>query len=205
MDDPREVIICHICQTPHRKVPLAPGEEARCSLCKARLYKPLGAIEREILIVATGASLLLLLTFLTPLVEISIGTMGAILTIPEAIWRILQHGYILVAITLFLLLIVYPLLLFFATLLFGLAMELGSKETSRGILLLLTLIHRWSFIDIFFIAIIVAMIKMFQYATIHLGIAFWALLGAVVAQLYLLYGIGIQRFWERWEERFEVD
>ena len=96
---------------------------------------------------------------------------------------------------------VYPFFVLLFTFLFALFMIVGFKKSARKVLVGLELVSRWSMLDIFFIAILVAMVKVFEYATIHFDIAFWAL-GLVVAyEFYITKIVKIEALWDYWESR----
>jgi uncharacterized paraquat-inducible protein A len=58
-------------------------------------------------------------------------------------------------------------------------------------------------LDIFFVSVLVAMVKMYEYATILFGAAFWAMAFVVALELYLFRYIGIEQIWQVWEDRFD--
>ncbi|MRJ03126.1 MAG: hypothetical protein GXO19_06705 [Epsilonproteobacteria bacterium] len=200
--DPRRVVICPICQTPHLREPLERGEEAHCSRCGATLYRERGALEQWVFIAGVVGLILFGVTLLFPLITILLGGNRSEITLVEGIFSLYEQGFLLVALLALMVLIIYPSLLLATAFLYALALLLGGKRVSRWALVLFTLSYRWSMVDIFLVAVLVAMIKIFEYASIHFGMAFWALLGVVATQIFLVYGVGVEAMWDRWEELY---
>jgi len=60
---------------------------------------------------------------------------------------------------------------------------------------LLSRITPWSMADIFFISILVALVKLIAFGQIHIGIAFWALMVFVLIDIYITKNIQISEIW----------
>jgi len=73
-----------------------------------------------------------------------------------------------------------------------------NKNLAKKILIFITVIKNWCFFDIFFIAIMVASIKMFSYASIDFNGGFFAF-GAFLIITYIIKYYGIEELWEIWE------
>jgi len=75
-----------------------------------------------------------------------------------------------------------------------LKLERGSK-TTKELLILLAHITPWSMADIFFISILVALVKLIAFGQIHIGIAFWALMVFVIIDVYITKRIRLSELW----------
>ncbi len=199
----KQFVLCKVCQTLHRKERLKKGESAHCSRCGALLYRVHEGLEYKLLTFSLSALYMLLLVFLFPLVQIIFAGTQSQATLLEAIWKLLEQGYPLVSFFVFMVLVIYPTLLFTSAFLVAFFTIVGFKSAAKRTLVALTLVSEWSMLDIFFVAILVAMVKIYEYATILFGVAFWALGFVVVLELYLFRYIGIESFWDMWEERFD--
>ena len=73
-------------------------------------------------------------------------------------------------------------------------MKRGVKVT-KELLVLLAHITPWSMADIFFISILVALVKLVAFGQMHLGIAFWALMIFVAIDIYITKNIHIAEIW----------
>ena len=203
--DLKKIAICHICQTPHIKRPLAAGESAACVVCGAKLYRNLAGLEYRLLSFILSASFLYLVAVTFPLVNVSFGAMSSSASLIEAIRTLFDQGYFLVAFFAFMVLVVYPAVLLASGFVAAAAIVLGLRGVAKRSLLLYTFVARWSMLDIFFVSVIVAMVKIFEYASIEFGVAFWAMAFVVGVEIYLVHALGPEALWERWEERFEAD
>ena len=75
-----------------------------------------------------------------------------------------------------------------------LKLERGAK-TTKELLILLAHITPWSMADIFFISILVALVKLIAFGQIHIGIAFWALMAFVLIDVYITKRIRLSELW----------
>jgi paraquat-inducible protein A len=80
-------------------------------------------------------------------------------------------------------------------LLFGLLKFKKGKKLTKELLVLLAHIKPWSMSDIFFISILVALVKLIGYAQIHLGISFFALILFIILDVYVSKKIHISEIW----------
>jgi paraquat-inducible protein A len=75
-----------------------------------------------------------------------------------------------------------------------LKMKRGAKVT-KELLVLLSHIRPWSMADIFFISILVALVKLVAFGQMHIGIAFWALMIFVAIDIYITKSIHLSEIW----------
>ncbi len=201
----KNIILCPRCFTPHKKLPLAPKEEARCVRCQALLYRYRSGLEYLLLTLSTLSLLCLLIANVSPLLRINFGELSARTLLLEAILSLFDKGFVFISFFSLLVLEVFPWLLMGTLSLFSILVLLRrGKVIAKGSLILVEIFRRWSMLDIFFIAILVAMIKVYQYAQIHFGVAFWALGIFVLLEIYVVKSIRIEELWELWERRYEM-
>ena len=201
----KDIILCPRCFTPHKKLPLAPKEEARCVRCQALLYRYRSGLEYLLLTLSTLSLLCLLIANVSPLLRINFGELSARTLLLEAILSLFDKGFVFISFFSLLVLEVFPWLLMGTLSLFSILVLLRrGKVIAKGSLILVEILRRWSMLDIFFIAILVAMIKVYQYAQIHFGVAFWALGIFVLLEIYVVKSIRIEELWELWERRYEM-
>ncbi len=203
MQDWKRVIICPQCGALHKKPKLKAKEIACCARCGRRLLRGDEGLEYRLFAFSFAAIVFFVISNLFFIVSIDIGGISASMRLLEAIWRLFEDGYVLIAFFSLLVLEIYPLLLMGALFISSLAMIVGLCRLSWYGLLLASFLESWSMIDIFFVSILVAMVKIYEYAQITFGIAFWSLAIFVAIEIYLLRSIGMESFWEAWERRFE--
>ena len=200
MNELRRIILCKICQTPHKKVLLKKGESAHCNRCGALLYRGCEGAQLRLFSLSFSALIALGIALFFPIVTITFGGLQSSATLLGAIADLYDQGYILVAFFVAMILVVYPLLLFVAAFLSGFSLLVGMSGFAKRALLVFTVASEWSMLDIFFVAILVAMVKIFEYAHIHFDLAFWAMGASVAIELYLVRFLGVELFWDTWEE-----
>ncbi len=201
----KDLIICDRCQSVNKKLPLAAKEEACCAECGALLYSSDRGLEYKVLSWSFTALVLFVLANIYPVISIDIAGMNGTLTILEAIGRLFDAGFLFVSFFALLVLVVFPFLLMSFLFAFSLFTVAGiEKEAAKTLLLGVSLIRRWSMLDIFFISILVAMIKIYEYARIEFGIAFWALALFIVLEIVLVRMVPVGQLWDLWERRYHA-
>ncbi len=203
MHDLKRLIICPRCGAIHKKRRLDFKEVALCSLCGERLMASCKGVEYKVLAFAFAGIIFFIIANLFSIVSIDIGGMDASMRLYEAIYRLFEEGFVVIAFFSFLVLELYPALLMIALVMFGIYMIIGKKEAARSTLQIVGSLEEWSMVDIFFVSILVAMVKVYEYATIEFGIAFWSMAIFVAIEIYLVRFIGTQTLWEAWEKRFD--
>ncbi|NPA64978.1 MAG: hypothetical protein GXO16_08395 [Epsilonproteobacteria bacterium] len=203
MLDLKKLIICPRCGALHKKRRLDFGEVALCSVCEEKLMQSCKGVEYKVLAFSFAGIIFFLIANLFSIVSIDIGGLDASMRLYEAIYRLFEEGYVLIAFFSFLVLELYPALLMVALMMYGFAMILGKKEGARSILRVVASLEEWSMVDIFFVSILVAMVKVYEYASIEFGIAFWSMAIFVAIEIYLVRFIGTQTLWEAWQRRFD--
>jgi len=203
MYDLKDIVICHKCQKPHKRVPLKANEEARCSKCDALLYKNIQGIEYKIFSYSFTALILYIISMIYPIIDINLAGNKSLLNIVETIFLLFNSGYILVSFFALMVLIIFPFSVMFLLFIFSIFIILKkNKYLTKNILKLLEKFHHWSMLDIFFVSILVAMVKIFDYAIIEFDVAFVSLILFIMIELYLTRHIYIESLWDLWEERY---
>lgn len=201
----KDLVICDRCQSLNKKLPLAANEEAHCAVCGAFLYSSTIGLEYKILSWSLTALVLFVLANIYPIISIDIAGMNGELTILEAIGRLFDEGFLFVSFFALLVLVVFPFLLMSFLFAFSLFIVTGiEKEAAKVLLLGVSLIRRWSMLDIFFISILVALIKIYDYAHIAFDVAFGALALFVILEILLVRLIPVGELWDLWERRYHA-
>ena len=189
-------VICQKCYTLHEEVPIEDGSKACCSKCGAVLYRyDSRLIDRGLALSITGL-VFFILANLFPLVQIEILGHGQFITIPKTILSMFQSEFYVVGLICAFLIFIFPLMIFSINMvLYALLKLKRCEKLTKELLILLSHITPWSMTDIFFISILVALVKLIGYAQIHMGIAFWALMIFVLIDLYIVKRIHLAELW----------
>lgn len=189
-------IICDQCYTLHEEVPIKDGSKACCSECGAVLYRYDSKLINHGLALSITGFIFFVLANLFPLVQIEILGNEQFITIPKTIFSLFESGFYIVGLICAFLIFIFPLMIFVVNMLLFmlLKMERGEKWT-KELLILLSHITPWSMTDIFFISILVALVKLIGYAQIHMGVAFWALMVFVLIDIYITKSMHLSEIW----------
>lgn len=195
-DDLRRLIICPGCRMIHVKAPIKDGADACCSKCATVLYRcDKKLIERGLALNITALFFLgIASTF--PLVSIDILGNQKFLTIPNAIFYLFESGFYLVGIAVAFLVLIIPIILDIIEILALILLKYEkSKKTTRELLILLSKLQPWGMSDIFLVSVLIALIKLIDYAQIHVGLSFWALITYAMINIYNIKVININELW----------
>lgn len=197
-------VACHFCDALQTGPRLPEGDSAHCCRCGEMLYQNRPRSLARATGFSSAALIFMLLVHLFPSVTVAAGSVRRELTIIEASAAMWREGHLLVAAGAVAFTLVAPLLLVggllyvAAPLRFGLALP-GARSVAR----LFQLAEPWSMIEVFFLSILVALLKLGAVGDIHLGVGMWALAGLVVCAAAALAGIDRLELWDRLEIALE--
>jgi len=189
-------VICHQCFTLHEEVPIEDGSKALCSECGNILYRYDKQLINHGLALSITGLIFFILANIFPLVEIEILGLGQFITIPKTILSLFDNGFYIVGLICAFFIFIFPLMIFIINLIIFSALKWGKGERlTKDLLKLLAHIKPWSMADIFFISIMVALVKLIGYAQIHIGTAFWSLMIFVAIDIYIVKRIHLSELW----------
>jgi len=193
------VIVCPACDLAHR-APVAPPERTRCTRCRAPLQRlENGNIDTAIAL-AASALVFFCLSNAYPLVTIHSNGETRIATLSDAALALYHQGHAGLALLVFLTTVVSPFLQIVSLL--YLLIPLRNRREAPGqnaIFRLLTQMRPWTFVEVFVLGTLVALVRLSAYAQVVTGVALWScgLLMLTLAALTSLTSAG--QFW-RWVE-----
>jgi paraquat-inducible protein A len=198
------VIVCPSCDLAHLAGPEPASERTRCARCTASLQRPEnGSIDTAIAL-SVAALVLFLLSNAYPLVEIQSNGSTRSATLIGAALGFYRQDHAGLAALVFITTVVGPFLQI-AGLLY-LLIPLRRKQQAPGqntVFRLLALVRPWTFIEVFMLGAVVALVRVAAYARVLPGVALWscALLMLTLAALTSRTSPG--QFW-RWVEGSEA-
>jgi len=189
-------VICHKCFTLNEEIPIKDGSKACCSECGNILYRYNSKLIDNSLSLSITGLIFFVLANLFPLLQIDILGNKQFITIPKTILSLFDNGFYIVGFVCAFLIFIFPLMIFLINILLFtlLKMERGEKLT-KELLILLSHITPWSMADIFFISILVALVKLIAFGQIHIGISFWALMAFVLIDVYITKSLHLSEIW----------
>ena len=190
------LIICHKCFTLHEEIAIADGSKACCCECGHVLYRyDSKLIDHGLALSLTGLISFIVANFF-PILKIEILGSEQFITIPKTILSLFENQFYIVGLICLFLIFIFPLMIFLINIIIFLMLKFkrGVKFT-KELLIVLSRIIPWSMADIFFISILVALVKLISFGQIHIGISFWALMIFVLIDIYITKSIHISEIW----------
>jgi paraquat-inducible protein A len=195
------VIVCPSCDLAHR-VGVAPASKGtRCARCRAPLQRPENGNIDAAIALAICAVVLFFLSNVYPLVTIQVNGTTRDTTLTGAALGIYSQGHAFLAALVFLTTVVGPFVQI-ASLLYLLLPLRRAREApgQNTIFRLLAQVRPWTFVEVFMLGVLVALVRLSAYALVIPGVALWScgLLMLTLAALTSRTTPG--QFW-RWVER----
>jgi paraquat-inducible protein A len=205
-DELDALVICKKCHTLHQKVEIHKDTKALCSYCNTVIYRYTTHLSRNTLALSFTTLILLMVTFLFDIVTININGVYKSLDMASLFIVMFTQGYYLVGIMLIFLIVIFPLTIL-VSLIFLLILMHHQKAgyTVKRLLILIAKLKHWSMIDIFFISILVSMVKLFAYAQIELGISFFSFIILLILDIIIIKKISFNELWILYENIYLKD
>jgi len=147
--------------------------------------------------------MLFAISMIYPVIDINLAGSRSLLNIPETIFLLFESGYLLVSFFALMVLVIFPFIVMFLLFVFSIFVIIRKNSNlTKSILKLLESFTHWSMLDIFFVSILVAMVKIFDYALIEFDVGFVSLIFFIIIELYLTRHIYIESLWDLWEDRY---
>jgi len=198
-------IICKKCHTLHRKIRLHKGTKALCQQCNSMLYRDHHNLLENTLAISWVMLIALIVGFSFPIINININGIYQELDLPSLIMVIFDNEYYIVGVMLSFLIFIFPLVIIISMIMVLTLMKLKkSGYLVKRLMILIAKILPWSMIDIFFISLLVAMVKLFSYAQLELGIGFWALITVILLDIFIFKRITFSDIWDEYTKVYEV-
>jgi paraquat-inducible protein A len=192
-----KLIICKKCHTLYEKVSLSEKEKAFCSECNVLLYQENPNMLNKTLALVITACISLFVAFNFNIININIQGLEQSLTLTSLFVVIAEHEQYVVGMIFLFIIVIFPITILCSTflLLFFMKIKKAAYFTKR-LLILLAHLKPWNMVDIFFISLLVAMVKLFDVANIELGVAFLAFIFTLILDIIITKSISFHELWE---------
>ncbi len=192
------VVACHDCGTIHHVIPLPAGEKARCIRCGATLYRGV----RDSIGRALGLSLAALFLFVIaqtfPFLTFEMKGLGDTSTLLSGARGLYQQGVWPLAILVFMVATVIPLVKLLASVYVLLPLHLGRRvRFGAQVFRLVELCSPWAMMEVYLLGVIVAYVKLSDFATLRLDIALFAFVALIVLMIAAEATLEPHAVWER--------
>ena len=194
------MIACPTCDELYDEPRLDDGERAVCERC-GEVLTTCRADGYERLMAFSATSLICLaIACAFPFMSFSRAGLSSQMTLPQAVVTLWQDGMPEFSLLLAAFIIAIPALFAFATFLVALTLQrgqywVGLKNLTRWVFSL----QRWSMGEVFFVGVIVSLVKIAHMATVVMGTAFWAYAAFAVFLTLTMTSLDAHQCWERIE------
>lgn len=191
-----DLIICHKCQTVHKKVLLKSNSIAKCSKCGYLLYRNSKKIFFRAITFSITALILFIVANIFPILKVFIMGIENDLTLIGMVLTLFKEGFYVVGSIVLVVVIISPLVEMLSYIaLFILIKFKILKKLSKYIISFLIISRNWAMVDIFLISVLVALVKLFGYAEIRFGVASIALVLFVIVDIFALKSVKPIELW----------
>ena len=200
MKNLENIIICPHCNTPNLKKELNKNEVAVCAKCGKILYRYQSHIELKLFFLIFSGIIFFLIAMFLPIVKINIIGYEESLRIFNAVIFLFKNGYIFISLFVFFTVFLFPFIcavIYFMS--SFLLLTKFDKPLIKKLLILITVLKEWCFLDIFFIAILVSLVKIFSYADVIFDVGFTAYIIFLSIMFYITKIIGVESLWDLYE------
>jgi paraquat-inducible protein A len=194
------VIVCPACDLAHRRDAAPPTGRMRCSRCRGMLQLPRKASLDTAIALAVCALVFLLLSNVYPLVAVHAEGATRETTLTGAAFGFYAQGYRSLAALVFLTTVLAPFAQI-ATLLYVLIpLRRNRHARAQNVLFrLLTQIRPWTFVEVFMLGALVALVRLAAFAHVVPGIALWSSGFLMLSLSALTHLTSPEQFWS-WVE-----
>jgi paraquat-inducible protein A len=195
------VIVCAACDLAHRAAAAPAGGHSQCARCRAPLQQRDDASIDTAIALAVCALVLLILSNAYPLVAMHVNGNSRDTTLIGAALGLHAQGFESIAALVFLTTVVAPLLQIAALLYVLIPLWRGRRAPGQNLVLrVLTRARPWSFMEVFILGALVALVRLSNFAHITPGIALWSCALLMICLSALGSLTSSDQLW-RWVER----
>lgn len=192
-----QLIICKKCHTVHDKVPLENKKKAFCVNCNVLLYQHDDNMLNKTFALVITAIFSLFIAFNFTIITINIQGLEQSLTLTSLFWVLDEHQEFVVGLLFLFILLLFPIVILLSMffLLLFMKLEKGAYLTKR-LLILVAHLKPWNMVDIFFISLLISMVKLFDVAQIEMGVAFFAFVFTLILDIIITKNLSFYELWE---------
>ncbi len=176
-----DLIACHECDLLHKIRVTPKGGTARCTRCGAALYQDIpDTVDRTLMLTITGVIFFFIANYY-PIMTFKMSGREQSSTLFEGSLELESAGYWELAILVFLCSIMFPALRLGGMLYVLVPLKFGIWAPKMGLVFRWTeTLIPWSMMEVYMLGILVAIVKLSDFATIDLGPALYAFVALIV-------------------------
>jgi paraquat-inducible protein A len=169
------VIVCSSCDLAHRAGLAPQSAGTRCARCRAPLQRPENGNIDTAIALAVCALVLFCLSNAYPLVEIQASGTTRTATLVGAALGLYSQGHVGLSALVFITTVLGPFLQIASLLYLLIPLRRARRAPGQNtVFRLLTQVRPWTFIEVFMLGVLVALVRLVAYARVIPGVALWA-------------------------------
>ena len=195
-------IACQDCDLIHRIVPLGDGQTARCTRCRAVLYRQRrNSLDRSLTLTITGL-ILFGISNAFPFMTIEIEGRSQHNTLISGVAAFWQTGYEGLAALVFLMSIMLPLVTLLSMLYVLLPIKLGRRPWKLApVFRLLETVRPWAMMEVYMLGVLVALVKLADFATVIPDKALYSFAALIIVTAASSAALDPRIVWEKLSEK----
>jgi len=198
------LVACKICGLVQRVPALAPGAQAVCPRCGAVVVEHKVNTLSRTAAFSLGALMFYLPANIYPILQMELYGAHSENTVLDGCVSLFQHGQRLVAVIVFLASLLIPFLKLLGLFYLVITTRFASRRRRlerTWIYRLIDVIGPWAMLDVFLLAILVALVKLGELATVRPGPGLFAFAAVVVLTILATTSFDPAQIWETPDER----
>ena len=195
------VIVCPACDLAHRRGAAPARGRTLCLRCRATLQRSERAGIDTAIALAICALVLLFLSNAYPLVAMHVNGQTRETTLAGAALGLYAQGYVTLAALVFLTTVAAPLAQVSALLYLLIPLRRKRRAPGQDVLIrLVTRVRAWSFVEVFMLGALVALVRLAKFSHIVPGVAIWSCAFLMICLSALTSVASPEQLW-RWVEQ----
>ena len=192
------MVACHECDLVHRVQPLGAGETAKCTRCGAVLFRhKRNSLDRVLALSLTGL-ILFLLSNAFPFMVFELEGRGQQNTLISGTLEFWRSGYWELAVLVFLVSILFPLMHICLMLYVHAPLKLGRIPWKvPAAFRFLNALKPWAMMEVYMLGVLVAIVKLSDLASIEPGVAFYSFAALIIVSAAANAHLDPRVVWER--------
>lgn len=197
-DTEPSLILCGLCDEALAVPPLNPGESAECPSCMGEVSYRAHVPYVNSVAFALTALIFLAIVARYPFLKLSIGSISSKSSVPDAALALWSAGYPILCVLVMMLTMVIPATRLLALLYVAMPLAFGRKPSAYSWLVfrLAKALSAWSMLDVFFVGVLVAVVKLADLASVSPQIGLIAFMSLMALSFLAFSTLDEEALWE---------
>ena len=195
-----DYLACRSCDLMFDVSMLRDGESANCTRCGSFLTRYIANQFEQVSAIALAALVLLGLGCSYPFMLLKFNGLESSMTLPQVALNLINHGMPALSFCVAAFIIVIPAVVLTLVLALTGAIALNRQyRWLRWVGRVIFILKKWSMVEVFFLGVLVSLVKVGSMATVEMGFAFWAYAAFSLLFVLAISGLDRAQCWRRIE------